>query len=348
MKLPATVYYVDFRGLHPGIIGRRQSANKETRNRSKRVAASSDTNTSKEAGLAPGRLMSGQYSRKEVSRFFGMTEGRLQYWDRSGFLSPTGHNGRRRCYTFQDLVGIRSAKTLLDRGISVRKVRQILDRLRNKLPNSPHPIDRLRIMSDTKQVIVIDADREFEADTGQLLLDFHVNELRQEIVAELPAKRYENKERSAYEWYLEGCRLDEDESTIAKAEEAYHKAIHLDPTLATAYTNLGNVMYRRGAVEDARTLYQKAIEVDEQQPEAHYNLGFLEFEAGQLEAAEHCFTRALHLDSTFADAHFNVAMTLLRLGKVDRARHHLQSYLAAEPNGAWADIARKRLENINY
>jgi tetratricopeptide (TPR) repeat protein len=192
---------------------------------------------------------------------------------------------------------------------------------------------------------VVDEDHEFEADSGQLLIDFSVSSLEQTIVSELPARRLEAERRSAYEWYLEGCRLDEDEATLPHAEEAYHRAIHLDPALANAYTNLGNIRYRAGAVKDARTLYAKAIEVDPEQPEAHYNMGFLEFEEAEFEGAEACFRRAIDLDPTFADAHFNLAMTVFRMGLDDEARAHWKQYLSLEPSGPWADIARRRLQD---
>ena len=46
--------------------------------------------------------------------------------------------------------------------------------------------------------------------------------------------------------YLEGCRLDEDEATLDRAEACYRRAITLDPALANALTNLGNLRFRRG------------------------------------------------------------------------------------------------------
>jgi tetratricopeptide (TPR) repeat protein len=290
--------------------------------------------------------MSGTYTFKEVSRLFGITESRLRYWDRSGFLSPSGHNGRRRCFTFQDLIGIRSVKTLLENGITLQRTRRILSKLREAIPKSAQPLGRLRIMADAKTVVVADADRDFEADTGQLLLDFSVKSLEDEVVSEFPDKQAEERLLSAYEWYIEGCRLDESEETLALAEEAYHRAIHLDPTMANAYTNLGNLLYRTGAAEDAKALYQKAVEVNPNQPEAHYNLGFLEFEEGRLEEAKACFKRAIELDATFADAHFNLAITSVRLGETAQAVQQLEAYLSLEPTGAWADVARQRLQEI--
>jgi tetratricopeptide (TPR) repeat protein len=345
MKSLSTIYYVQFGGLNPGVVGRSGVMG----NNEKQAAISANDEPEYQQQLSvPGRTMSDTYSCKDVSQLLDITEGRLRYWDRSGFLCPSGYQGRRRRYTFQDLVGLRSAKILLDSGVSLQKTRRLIKSLQEKIPSSSHPLNRLRIMSNSKTVTVVDQEKEFEADSGQLLLDFQVSAFEKEIVKKLPHTAEKPLEDlTAYEWYLEGCRFDEDEETLAIAEEAYHRAIHLDPSLANAYTNLGNLLYRTGCLEDARTLYEKAIAVDKMQPEAHYNLGFFEFESGNMERAEACFTRAVELDGTFADAHFNVAMTLFRLGHYERARYHLQHYLSIEPTGPWADIARRRLNDMS-
>lgn len=345
MTKSAMVYYVRFGGVNPGIIGHRLTAASRGKGGGKRLEIPIQP-THKNSSTAPGRLMSGIYSVRDVSRLFEISENRLRYWDKSGILAPSGRNGRRKCYTFQDLIGIRSVKTLLDNGISLQRTRRILRKLQDAIPRSAHPLSRLRIMADAKTVVVADVDHEFEADTGQLLLDFDVKSLERQVVSQLPDKAAKEQALSAYEWYLEGCRLDENPETLTQAEEAYHKAIHLDPAMANAYTNLGNLRYRLGAIKDARALYEKAVEVDGDQPEAYYNLGFLEFEEQNFEKAKTYFSRALELDSTFADAHFNLAITLFRLQETDIAQKQLEIYLKLEPSGPWADVARKRLQDL--
>ena len=341
MSDPIPVVYVRFTGPRRGETGVRLVGGVGDFVRIAAVKGVGDA--PRTAPRAPGRTMSETFSWREVSRLFEISEGRLRYWDRSGFLSPSGHDGRSRCFTFQDLVCVRSAKALLEGGVSVQRARKIVTSLKEKLPLGPHPLGRLRIRGDARNIVVVEDDREFEAASGQLLIDFSVRSLEESVVAELPSHKKGRESRTAYEWYLEGCRLDEDQDTLAKAEEAYHRAIHLDPKLANAYTNLGNLRYRAGASEDAKILYAKAIEVDAGQPEAHYNLGFLEFEDGDLDQAKESFERAVSLDPTFADAHFNLAMTLYRLDIEKDAREHWRRYLALDPEGPWAEIARKRL-----
>jgi tetratricopeptide (TPR) repeat protein len=340
---PTRVVYVRFSGPRRGESGVRLIGDAE------QVARLAERERADEAPRpapqAPGRTMSATFTWRDVSRLFDISERRLRDWDRAQFLSPSGHDGRARCYTFQDLVCVRSAKALLESGMSVQRAKRLVASLKEKLPLGPHPLGKLRVRGDGKNVVVVEEEREFEATSGQLLIDFSVKSIEETIVAELPTHKASRANRTAYEWYLEGCRLDEDPETLAKAEEAYHRAIYLDPNLANAYTNLGNLRYRAGAADDARILYTKAIEVDSCQPEAHYNLGFLEFEDGVLDRARECFERAVELDPTFADAHFNLAMTLYRLDVERTARVKLlKKYLELDPEGPWADIARRRLQ----
>ncbi len=288
--------------------------------------------------------LSALYSTSEVARLFALTPSRLRYWDRTGFVCPSGRFAGRRYYTFQDLIGLRVTKGLLDRGIPVRNVRRSMDALRGSLPRVTRPLAELRVVADGQTVVVRDDAVAYEPLTGQLVLDFDVKELRDDVVRELhPAGQRTAHRQRAYELYLEGCRLDEDETTLARAEECYRQSLELDPSLSNAFTNLGNLRFRRGAIEDAEGLYRKALSVDEAQPEALYNLGFLCFERGDPAAAAELFVRALASDPSFADAHFNLAMAYEELGRPDSARGHWRTYLKLDPSGPWAEIARRHL-----
>ncbi len=284
------------------------------------------------------------FGRPEVSRLFGIPESRLRYWERSGFLPPTGEAGSRKLYTFQDLIGIRAAKGLLERGVSIRRVRKTVEALKRSLPNVVRPLAELRIVADGQSIVVQAERARWEPQTGQLLLDFDVGALREEVVRVLRPRALDpERRRAAYEAYLEGCRFDEDAVTMDRAEVAYRRAIELDATLAHALTNLGNLRFRRGDGVEAEALYRRALAVDAAQPEAWYNLGFLAYERADAQEAAQYFDRAIASDPSFADAHFNLAMALEELGRGREAREHWEVYLALDPSGRWADIARKHL-----
>lgn len=293
------------------------------------------------------------YTRAEVSRLFGLPESRLRYWEKTGFISPSGRApqadpaedaSERRFYTFQDLIGLRAAKSLIEQGTPLQRVRRSIESLQKALPHVIRPLAELRISSEGDRVLVQTDRAKWEPTSGQLVLDFDVRDLREEVVRVLRPDRHDpERRRAAYEAYLEGARLDDDPSTFERAEACYRRAVELDPSFGHALTNLGNVRFRRGHVDEAVTLYERALGVDPSQPEAHYNLGFIASERGEHARAVRSFEAAIEGDPAFADAHFNLASTLELLGQAKDARLHWESYLELAPDGSFADIARERL-----
>ena len=295
--------------------------------------------------LARGKEpISDLYSARDVSKLFGIGPSRLKYWERSGFIIRTGREGRRRYYTFLDLIGIRVAKGLLDQGVPLRRVRRSTEALRESLPKVARPLSSLRVFADGRSLIVKDDNGTFEPATGQTVIDFEVGSLRDDVVRVLRRGSPVKAHRAAYDYYLEGCRLDQDEATLSQAEAAYRRAIEIDPSLANAFTNLGNLLYSRGDTDTAELMYHKALKVDAEQPEALYNLGFILYNKGDYDGALENFLHAVQSAPSFADAHFNLAMVLEELGKRQEARPHWETYIKLDPNTSWSEIARKHLE----
>ena len=283
------------------------------------------------------------YSVRDAAKLFSLSPNRLRYWERSGFIARSVQAGAQRYYSFEDLIGIRAAKELLDEGVGLQAVRRSVEALRASLPRVARPLSSLRIVAEGHSLLVRDDRGTYEPQTGQLRLDFEVSALRDDVVRVLRRSAKQNDFAVAYQHYLEGCRFDQDSGDADRAEAAYRRALELDPTLANAITNLGNLMYRRGRLEEAENFYIRALQVDPEQPEAFYNLGFLLYDRGDTASAVLNFRRALRSDPAFADAHFNLAMALSDLEKHDEARQHWETYLKLDPNSPWAEIARRHL-----
>jgi len=158
------------------------------------------------------------------------------------------------------------------------------------------------------------------------------------------AEAWETKRRAtAYDLYVRASRIDEEPKDYDEAEALYRRAVELDPHLAGALTNLGNLLYRRHRVGDAMDLYRRAVEIDERQAEAHYNLGYLLLERRDAWRSIPHFRRALAANPDFADAHFNLAVAYEQIGEGPAARRHWKRYTEIEPTGAWAAVARQRI-----
>jgi DNA-binding transcriptional MerR regulator len=257
-----------------------------------------------------------------VAKLLGVSAARLRSLDRASIVSPTGTRQGKRAYTFQDLIALRATHELLAKQVKIRDVAKAIGALRSTLPRVTRPLQELRIVSDGRRVVVRADGTAFEPLTGQMVLDFQVTSLRDDVVRVLRPETAGQRARTAYDLYTRASALDEDPSTFAEAEALYKRAIFLDPQLAIAYTNLGNLRFRNGDEDTACSLYAQALAIDPRQPEAHYNLGFVTLERGDAKASVGYFEKAIAADPLFADAHFNLAMAYEQTGERARARGH--------------------------
>jgi DNA-binding transcriptional MerR regulator/Tfp pilus assembly protein PilF len=310
------------------------------------------------------------YSIKDVAQIFGLEPSRLRYWAQTGFVNPSVRRGGRMFYTFQDLVAVRTAKDLLDAGLSLQKVRKNLESLRALLPEVAHPASKMRICSDGETVVAVDGGVAFEPATGQVVMSFTVEGLSSavaEILAlpggqpmqalpDAPAATGPEaapaepdapagEPHTAYQCFLHGCAA-EDRGELGLAEQLYRQAILAQPSLAAACTNLGNLLYRRGALGDARAAYEHALEYEPGQAEARYNLGNLLEDMGETELSIAELRRVCWTHPEFADAHYNLGLMLARVGGIVQARKHLERYLELESESEWATRARDFLDAL--
>ncbi len=320
------------------------------------------------------------YSVRDAARLFGLAESRLRYWIQAGFLRPSVRQGGRFYYTFGDLVGIKAAVELLGAGVPMVRVRRALDGLRGSLPQRVAPTSRLRVLSDGETLVVVEDGTAYEPHSGQLVMSFAVSSLgghlarlgsvRDETpvqgaagadesgptasdatptdvaVPQAPSPGWDatepNRAPSAYQHFLAGCRA-EDGGDLVLAEKCYWRALELEPSLAAAHTNLGNLAHRRGSVDDARRSYQRALDLDPDQPEARFNLANLLDEMGETDLALAELLAVCSRHPAFADAHYNLGLLLYRVGGAAQARHHLGQYLSLDSQSEWARRAKDLL-----
>jgi DNA-binding transcriptional MerR regulator len=62
------------------------------------------------------------FTAQQATRLTGCTPHQLRYWDKVALVEPSlqrtgGRPGRRRLYSFRDLIAIRVLKSLLDNGM---------------------------------------------------------------------------------------------------------------------------------------------------------------------------------------------------------------------------------------
>jgi tetratricopeptide (TPR) repeat protein len=305
------------------------------------------------------------YTFAAAAKILDVNESKLRYWAQTGFVGPSSRRAGKPVFTFQDLVSIKAAKELVDRGFKAGEIRKALEAVRSSLPHVDRPLDRIRVAFDGDRLVVVDEGGSYET-SGQKMFDFGLAELRttaRQIAevrprAQTPVGAAAPPKRTAYDWFAEGT-LRESGMNLepggadgdAQAEACYQKALALDAGLAAAHANLGAIAHRRGDAAEARAAFERALAIDPDQAEARFNLANLILESGDLELAVAEFRRVLQVAPDFADAHYNLAVALERLGGRAQARAHLEKFLSFEHDGAespspWAEQARTLIARL--
>ena len=301
------------------------------------------------------------YSIRDVSRILAVQESRLRYWMQTGFVGPTVRKGGRFYYTFPDLVAVKAAKDLLETGMPLQRVRKNVEALKHALPGDTHPTTKLRVCCDGETIVALADDVAFQPIGGQVVMAFSLPSFGEHVVATLAMPRAPapsaipaavedgpteaNGGTTAYRNFVEACAA-EDRGDSDTAEHLFRLAVELEPRMAAALTNLGNLVYRQGELHEARGLYERALEHDPSQPEARYNLANLLEDLGDTEAAITELRKVCMAAPDFPDAHYNLGIMLAQVGGTTQARQCLERYLELDATSDWAHHARTYLDQI--
>ena len=301
------------------------------------------------------------YSIRDVSKILAIQESRLRYWMQTGFVGPTVRKSSRFYYTFADLVSVKSAKDLLAAGLPLQKVRKNLEALKKTLPNDANAAARLRVCSDGETLIAMADDIAFQPMSGQIVMAFALPVLGERIAEVLalpgtqpvieqvdddavpgeilPEPTDAHGGSTAYRYFMEACGA-EDRGEDTLAEHLLRQVLDLEPGMAAALTNLGNLLYGAGKLEDARGYYERAVEHDPGLAEARYNLANVLEDLGEPERAIAELRQVCITSPEFADAHYNLGVMLAKVGGAEQARAHLTRYLELDGTSTWSAHAR--------
>jgi tetratricopeptide (TPR) repeat protein len=275
-----------------------------------------------------------RFTRREFQRLLDVTDKQLNYWERLQLVAPR-KGGAEKFYDFRDLISLRTAKQLIEKGVSANRLRRSLVALNEKLSEIQAPLTELRILANGRDVIVERDGARLEPISGQFVLNFDTRELRDKVRV-MP-------ERKAEDWFALGLQYEADPSSRKEAIEAYERVLVGNANHVDALINLGMLSYDGGDLEKAAECFRRAIAVEAENAVAQFNLGSVLEEMGQLEAARQHLRLAVRLDAKYADAHYNLAFVCEKLSARAEAREHWQRYVVLDPGSPWCDYARQRL-----
>jgi Flp pilus assembly protein TadD len=133
-------------------------------------------------------------------------------------------------------------------------------------------------------------------------------------------------------------RTYRDLNQLELAQQAFRRAVVLDPTNASAHNNLGNVMYRLGDCDGAEFELSQAVALAPNSLSAVSQLAIVLFECGNVAGSIPYFERALQLDgAVFTPPLFTyLSRAYLQQGRLDDAVRRAQQGALLPPESAEA------------
>ena len=149
---------------------------------------------------------------------------------------------------------------------------------------------------------------------------------------------------------------DEQQAALAKALEAFQKAIAIKPDDSAYHNNYALALAEAKKFDEAQAELGKAAQLDPPNAGKYfYNLGAVLVNTGQNVAAEQAFKKAIEVNPDYADAQFQYAtqlsakLTTDKDGKViapEGMQAALEKYLSLQPEGQFAEAAKSMLQMI--
>ncbi len=140
------------------------------------------------------------FNTKIVIRLTGLTQRQIDYWDRTHFIKPSVKEasgyGTARLYSFSDLVQLKVAKMLIDKGVSLQKIRKSITYLKKNFPDVEKPLAEMRFLTDGETLFVLTDNKKKILDTlskGQMVFALAIGELIEELTGEVQKLDQEKK-----------------------------------------------------------------------------------------------------------------------------------------------------------
>jgi tetratricopeptide (TPR) repeat protein len=265
------------------------------------------------------------YTLRRVQAMLGLSRTIVAGLIAEGFVAPTRGKRNEWRFTFQDLMLLRTAHALQASKIPPRRILRSLALLKATLPKEL-PLTGLRITAIGADVAVRDRDGRWQADSGQLLMDFDVAPVAGSVafLERDTSPSAPSAPPGAPTWFERGAALEGTDP--AAAEAAYRQALALAPDFEAAWLNLGAILADAGRFGDLAALSDDAVLHCPGSALLHFNRAVALDHLERLDEAAASYERSLSLDPTLADAHYNLGRLREQLGDKHGALRHLSAY----------------------
>ncbi len=271
--------------------------------------------------MTTGAPAQGFYTVRSIQEMLGLSRGVITGLVAAGFVTPRRGPRNEYRFSFRDVVLLRAAQ------IAPRKILAALRKLKANLPGEL-PLAGLRITAVGNDVTVRDGRSQWQAESGQLVMDFEVapaagsvSFLKHRPPSAVPKQA---PAPDAASWFEQGEGLEA--SDIAAAEAAYRAALALEPGHPDASLNLGALLWEGKRLDEAVALYDQALRRHPNEALLHFNRALALEDQGRLMEALQSYNTSIGLAPDLADAHYNAARLHEQLGDARKAVRHLSAY----------------------
>jgi tetratricopeptide (TPR) repeat protein len=264
------------------------------------------------------------YTIRSIQEMLGLSRGVIAGLIASGFVAPSRGNRNEYRFTFRDIVVLRTAVELQAAEIPPRRILASLRKLRATLP-AELPLSGLRITAVGNDVTVREGRSQWQADTGQLVMDFELAPASGSVafLQRAPARAV-SPPADAAAWFRRAEALETNDRRAAEA--AYRRVLAIDPMHADAYLNLGALLCESHRSDEAVALYDEALRRKPHEALLHFNRAIALEDRGDAAAALASYHASLRLAPDLADAHYNAARLHQQLGDAKQAVRHFNAY----------------------
>jgi tetratricopeptide (TPR) repeat protein len=289
------------------------------------------------------------YGTRDLQRLLGIGPSSVRSFIRAGHVRPRKGTRGQLQFSFQDLIILRTARSLSGAKVPTRRLNRCLRQLREALP-ADVPLSGLSITAIGDQVAVREGRQHWNTESRQYLLALEVSLEAGEVQViardgngDPAAKDGRNAEESR------GAKLGQNAKSggVANGREnivdydsayelesadpagaiaAYQRCIEANAEHLEARVNCGRLLHLRGQLKAAEKIYREAPEPDAL---LLFNLAVLLEDSGREAEAMQVYRQALELDPSLADAHFNLARLHERAGNRRESFRHLLAYKRA-------------------
>ena len=121
---------------------------------------------------------------------------------------------------------------------------------------------------------------------------------------------------------------------LDEAASHYLAALEINPDDALANNNLALVLQNEGRLDEAVGRYQKALKTNPDFPDAHFNFGNVLRLQGHLDEAIAHYLKAVEIKPDYADAQNNLGSALQQQGQMDEAIQRYRTTIDIDPDYA--------------